>query len=330
MSICALCDSTQSLPVYSKDGYTIVRCEACGLMYVDPVPDDTELAQYYRSDFLVDFRENARSAARKADHLLDRLESVVSKGRLLEIGCSYGFFLDAARRRGWQVCGVELSRDASRYGRDVLGLETFSTLEEGPQAQGTTFDAVMLRHVLEHLPRPSEYLRLIRTCLKPNGVLLGVLPNIDSLEHRILRSSWSWISPPAHLYYYSPGTLRGMLRKHGFDLIYLGSGRGDSLGLLHDSIMALARLVLRSALQFRSQGGRLGSDETTLYSMHPGRCVPRTCRRVFSHMVELFCLPFDSLTWPLRCLTYERLLGPEMTAIASVSEYSERTDRGLE
>ena len=118
-----------------------------------------------------------QSVARRAGGELDWLESFVPGGRLLEVGCSWGKFIDVARDRGWKVSGVELSAKSSTSARNELHLDVFTgKLEDSPFVGTQAIDLVISWHVIEHVPDPLSFLRACRSCLRPGGYLVLKTP----------------------------------------------------------------------------------------------------------------------------------------------------------
>jgi SAM-dependent methyltransferase len=152
---------------------------------------------------------------------LNTISQFIPSGKLLDVGCSTGFLLNAARLR-FEPTGVEPSRWAADYaGRQLKILVRRGTLEEA-KFPDASFDVVTLVDVIEHLADPLSTLQEIRRVLKPGGLLYVVTPNIASLMARLMRSRW-WGLRPAHIYYFSPRTLRHLLDKAGFEPILLRS-----------------------------------------------------------------------------------------------------------
>src|SRR5262245_54245693 len=124
--ICLICCSDHICYCLSVIGYNVFRCTVCGFQFVHPTPSPGELAHYYDQSYAVPFERYARNAARNAGRIADLERWQPGRGRLLEVGASYGHSLAAARARGWHVAGVELSPAAARYARQQLGLAVFA------------------------------------------------------------------------------------------------------------------------------------------------------------------------------------------------------------
>jgi 2-polyprenyl-3-methyl-5-hydroxy-6-metoxy-1,4-benzoquinol methylase len=158
---------------------------------------------------------------REARRLLGLLGRYAPRGRLLEIGCGYGLLLDEARKRGYEVEGVELSRDAVRYARERLSLPVHDlALEDGalPSVLGSErYDAVLAIDVLEHLDEPTVALDRMRGLLVRGGALLIVTSDPSSLVARVLGKRW-WCYQPAHICLIPRATMRRLLHERGLKL----------------------------------------------------------------------------------------------------------------
>ena len=129
---CAICGSRETRHLYEKSGYGIGACARCGLVYANPrAPEAKILARYSRDYFWNEYLPSLGAAKGKYDlaqfdlrhaALLRMMAERAPGKRLLEVGCGAGFFLKAAERAGWQVEGIELSDEASRFAGERLQL----------------------------------------------------------------------------------------------------------------------------------------------------------------------------------------------------------------
>jgi SAM-dependent methyltransferase len=224
---CLVCQSADIRYLYAQAGHRVWRCRACGFTFVHPTPSAGELARFYAQSYAVPFERYAANEARNLGRIADLERWQPGRGRLLEVGASYGHSLALARARGWQVAGVELSPSASAYARERLRLDVACCdLLDAPLAAGS-FDAAIMWHVLEHTRDPRAQLRRLFELLRPGGVLGVRVPNIASLGARLAGRSWPWMSPPGHLWYFSPATLPALLRACGFEPLEVATLRGD-------------------------------------------------------------------------------------------------------
>jgi len=194
---CQLCD--RPIPegeIYARrDCWSYLECPGCGLVVLHPVPNEAELRSYYNDDYEVDFERHVKSTRRGSERILgDLSKQFPNRGRLLEVGCSYGGFLAEAKHDGWEVTGVELSETAARYAREQLSLRVFSgSLQSHLELLGEPYEAVVLFHVIEHLPKPIQFLGLCRKLIKPRGLLEIKTPYARSLIAKLTSESWKWV-----------------------------------------------------------------------------------------------------------------------------------------
>jgi SAM-dependent methyltransferase len=147
---------------------------------------------------------------------LHTIKRFATHGRLLDVGCSTGYFLNAARL-DFATLGIEPSEWAAAFARNQLHLEVLTGTLENLDLPREGFDVVVLNDVIEHLTDPRAALLRVKDLLRPGGLLYLVTPDIDSLSARLLRSRW-WGLRPAHIYYFSPRTLRDLLHETGFEV----------------------------------------------------------------------------------------------------------------
>ncbi|MEK7858373.1 MAG: class I SAM-dependent methyltransferase [Elusimicrobiota bacterium] len=232
---CNLCGSRRARPLYERpyrlgglsecaafvattdefsDYGRVVRCLDCGLAYTNPRPTPAELLRGYAS--CVDEAYLAEGSSRSINaHLsLSTIKRFAAKGRLLEVGSSSGYFLNAARV-DFDVAGLEPSEWACRLARERYKLDVHAeSLESTTRFADGSFDVVALIDVIEHLSDPQAALHKAARLLKPGGLLYMVTPDIDSLSSWLLRGHW-WGLRPAHIYYFDRRTLGAMVEKAG-------------------------------------------------------------------------------------------------------------------
>jgi SAM-dependent methyltransferase len=172
---------------------------------------------------------------------LSLLEGLTDDRRLLDVGCSYGFFLDSARQRGWTVTGVEPAATPAAHAKGEYGLDVHVGLLEDAGLQAASYDVVTIRHVLEHVPDPLDTLLQAHRLSASNGLLLVAVPNFGSLPARWLGRDWWWIDPPTHLTYFEQYTLANMLERAGFTPLHWETARGDDERFLFYLLFATNR-----------------------------------------------------------------------------------------
>jgi len=204
--------STDRYDAYGR----IVRCNRCGLVYTNPRPRAETITEGYRKAVDPDYAREDSSRSINAHLSLHTLKRYAHSGRLLDVGCATGYFLNAARL-DFETQGIELSEWAAKYAQERLRLDVVNAgLDDAPFAAGH-FDVVALNDVIEHFTDPKAALVRIHALLRPGGLLYLVTPDIDSLSARLMRGRW-WGLRPAHVYYFSRKTLSALLRETGFEV----------------------------------------------------------------------------------------------------------------
>ncbi len=228
---CNLCGSKDVVPFCPANGRGLVQCLNCGLVYVHKRPPERELYSLYEEGYFsndisatvgyVDYINDEPLIRHTFHRRLRELERYVKPGRVLDVGCAAGFFLDVARERGWESHGLDVSGFAVRYARERFGLDVFhgSLTEAGyPEA---FFDLVTMWDVIEHVPDPMSYLRESARILRRGGVLALATPDVESIPARLTGRRWvGYKLSEEHLYYFSRTTMRRMLEKAGFEVLH--------------------------------------------------------------------------------------------------------------
>jgi 2-polyprenyl-3-methyl-5-hydroxy-6-metoxy-1,4-benzoquinol methylase len=141
-----------------------------------------------------------------------------SRGTLLDVGCGTGEFLREMRRAGWTVRGVESDEGAARHARGRHGLDVVCGDIHDVGPSDGTFDVVTMWHVLEHLASPQRALALIRGVLKPRGLAVIAVPNVESVDAAVYGSDWNAYDAPRHLHHFSFEVLDRLCRDAGLEL----------------------------------------------------------------------------------------------------------------
>ena len=245
---CACCGGSKLLTLGRSYGrWRYVKCKSCETFQLHPRPTAAELDKFYNSEYQVDSERHFRQMSAIGNELLDLLESKVKGRELLEIGCSYGGFLRAAQLRNWSCVGVEISREAANVASQAGLNVSVGTLEQNwGHLCGANFDAVVLWHVIEHLPNWRAVLGSVAKLLKSGGCLALRTPNAASLGAWCLGSGWEWFHAPDHLQIFSPRALERILEELGFKIEFVGTQRGDANTLVSQVMTALASRALRA------------------------------------------------------------------------------------
>jgi SAM-dependent methyltransferase len=208
--------------------FVLVRCRDCGLAYQNPRPMAEAIEGYYEGEYhpyitTIGDEPSVIRRWRRRIGMHGRCKLILDRrppGRLLDVGCGTGIFLDAMRSHDWQVQGVEPNAEAARYSRERLGLDVFVGPLEATNYPDNTFDVVTLWDVLEHLPSPTAALQIFRRILKADGLLVFRVPNADSLDARLFGPYWAGWDLPRHYYVFDQDSTRLLLQRSGFQVLH--------------------------------------------------------------------------------------------------------------
>lgn len=248
---CPLCSSEDRDRLFVSrlyaDEVPVVRCRACGLLYQSPRPADSELAGMYDEKYYTgkdakpgdytyaDERSEGEDARRRASLRMDRIESLVRPGRIVDVGCSFGSLLEEARRRGWDPLGVDVSEYAARHCREDLRIPVhLGSIETAPLERHSA-RVIHMSEVVEHLARPREAIRKVAAALEPGGWIVVGTANAASVARVARGARWGYFMP-GHVVFFSARLLRRLLEEEGFEAFRLF--RGDDRGRLFDGSVA--------------------------------------------------------------------------------------------
>lgn len=193
----------------------LVKCGDCKFVFSQWIPSKQELIDYYSSNY---DRTNYFSpiTEKRYNQLLDTLEQYKSTNRILDIGAGCGFFLQTAKKRGWEVYGTEIDsgvnskcNDDNEINMSYGDINTIGFPEN-------YFDVVVHIEVIEHVNNPNEYVEEIYRILRPGGVTYLTTPNFNAIHRYRLKGDYDIIGYPNHLCYYTPKTITNLFTKHKF------------------------------------------------------------------------------------------------------------------
>jgi SAM-dependent methyltransferase len=201
---------------------------------MNPQYTDEYLADFY-SRYIKDESQWDEPARYCHNFYFSIIEKYVSRrDKMLDVGAGGGHLLAVAQERGWSPIGYDVDGETTKKVSQAIGIEIlhgdFTKINWGERA----FDLVSMHHVIEHLKSPAPYLRIIHSALRDRGILFLVLPNIGSLSSRgkfyleklgiKRRRIGAYFDTSHHLWYYTPNTLKNLLSRFGFAVLYMRSG----------------------------------------------------------------------------------------------------------
>ncbi|MDO8638508.1 MAG: methyltransferase domain-containing protein [Candidatus Daviesbacteria bacterium] len=230
---CNLCGGISGEIIYKKRGkpmgsykitdnsygvhHQIVRCLGCGLVFADPIDKDKKIVERYKYFKDPEYEAERIGRGQNQKEILNNLNNMFpNKGKLLDVGCATGAFLESAKNDGWDVLGIEPSKWATDVAKNKYTLPVLQGTIDSLKIPKKSFDVVVCLDVIEHVISPRKLLKSINKVLKPDGLLCLVTPDKDSLLSRVLGENW-WHVRPDHIFYFSESSINLLLQSEGFD-----------------------------------------------------------------------------------------------------------------
>jgi 2-polyprenyl-3-methyl-5-hydroxy-6-metoxy-1,4-benzoquinol methylase len=227
---CPVCQSNQWKYVFdvtdhgiTKESFSLIKCESCSLLVTSPRPANEKLSLYYQSEDYISHSGKSTNFLNLIYLLVRKISlrwklSIITKiiptGKLLDIGCGTGEFLNTIKSAGWEVSGVEPSETARRKAEELL---QHSLLENLETATGQ-FEIITLWHVLEHLPDLKGSLEKIFNLLNSDGRVLIAVPNHNSADSKKYGAFWAGYDVPRHLWHFNQKAMATLLQASNFKL----------------------------------------------------------------------------------------------------------------
>lgn len=234
-SVCPICKSSDTYQWYkananvknlsftyefspqAKKTFRVVRCNTCSHVFCDPLPKD--MYKYYEDvvdEKYLTQRDDRLATAKKIIGVISKYKK---NGKILDIGCATGDFLEVAKKAGFETYGLELSKWSVKIARNK-GLNIYrESIKTHAKKNKSKYDIVTLWGVIEHFERPKEELEYINTLLKPNGIVVLWTGDVDSITSYIMgRNWWYWLGQ--HIQYFTRRSLKRLGKETGFTQIF--------------------------------------------------------------------------------------------------------------
>jgi 2-polyprenyl-3-methyl-5-hydroxy-6-metoxy-1,4-benzoquinol methylase len=208
-----------------KGAFRFLRCQTCGLLAIDPMPCETQIAQHYRTKFEAGNYAAIRAFAREYESIYkDYVRWMggflsLDRARILDIGCFTGDLLGVLINEAKaDAYGVELQDEAASIAEERFPGRVFRHNIDYPSdfLLEASFDAVTMMGLIEHVQKPAALLSRARALLKPGGSLFLQTPNASSLLASISRGLWPPLAPVEHLHLFSERAIIAALERSCF------------------------------------------------------------------------------------------------------------------
>lgn len=289
---CNFCGANDGRLLAVENGYPVVRCAFCGLIYVNPQPTSDDLHRFYNQYYP---EESGELWGQIMNEGFDKDTAFVcaahpKPGRALDIGCGHGSFLARLARNGWKVTGLDLSEEAIRGAKALHGIEVLRGMFPERLFEAEAFDFVSAWYVLEHVQDPTAFVHETHRVLKPGGLFGLRVPNMDFAQLFLLlkrvprldtvlcalhidtdgkSSHFNILDPPAHLYGYTAGTIKQCLVGAGFKDVLIQPAKPVDVGTLGTRVCKRALYSVTTALYHLSGRACHVAPALTVFARKP-------------------------------------------------------------
>jgi len=239
--------------------WSIRQCTgaACGLAWIDPMPEAGDIGKFYSSYYTHSAGEGAAPVASPGlaksilaaifpGRRLQFLSSLMHfgdrpPGRMLEVGCGSGRFLAQAAAAGWRVMGIDFDEAAVAAARAIPGVDAQAMDMHDPALDDERFDGIAFNNVIEHLPDPARVFARCHALLAPGGRVVMVTPNIQAQCHTVFGEHWRGLEVPRHIHIFSADALRKFATDAGFQKVQVFCPpNGSQIDFMADASTELA------------------------------------------------------------------------------------------
>ena len=233
MNSCPICTTEMKFKFVTKDylvtgeSFDIVECEACSIRTTTPFPDKKIIGNYYSSDDYISHDDKVSGIFDSIYGLvrtyqLNKKKKLIGKyfnksnGKILDIGCGAGDFLQYMKENHWNINGVDTSNKARKIANKKLNIKVMDPKDWINNKE--KYDVITCWHSLEHVHEPWVYLDKIKKSLIQDGFVIVALPNYQSTDAKIYKEFWAAYDTPRHLYHFTIKSMNKTIKPHGLNI----------------------------------------------------------------------------------------------------------------
>ncbi|MCX7696560.1 MAG: class I SAM-dependent methyltransferase [Bacteroidales bacterium] len=214
---CPICDSSELRPLKKYQNHHLTRCKKCRFVFSQQIPSFDELKIFYEQYSYTENYYISPITLKRYQEWLKKLEKFRLYNRILDVGCGNGIFLLVAKNLGWETYGIELSKVAVDITRSK-GITVFEGTLNDHLSFLPQMDIIVSIETIEHTSFPATEIADMYKILRKGGALIITTPNFNSITRRILQNKHPDILFPEHLSYFTPNTLKKLLKANSFSI----------------------------------------------------------------------------------------------------------------
>jgi SAM-dependent methyltransferase len=202
----------------------VLDCSACNVAFSFPRLEPTQAARFFtdrRPEIAPPYIhrvEDMEATPFDRSRELSWVRKYVRAGKLVDVGCSWGYGVVQARALGFEAFGTELSRTLSRTARERFGLDVHEQDFTDLGLEEKSLDVVLAIHVIQHFLDPRAFFADAARVLRAGGVLVGAVPNYDAYLREVLGRRFKWLDPECQPYHFRPAPLLRELESAAFEV----------------------------------------------------------------------------------------------------------------
>lgn len=276
----------------SGNFFDIYQCGNCSLRFTQDVPAINEIGAYYKSEDYISHTETnkglinwlylrVRKFTLAGKHKLIQKITGNKTGALLDIGAGTGAFVNYMSTMGWRAEGLEPDDSAIKRAAAVYGIQLKPSTELF-NLTPSSYDAITLWHVLEHVHDLHGYIEQLKKLIKPSGKIFIAVPNYTSFDAEHYGASWAAYDVPRHLYHFSPASMTELMNRHHLKIASIHPMWFDSyyVSLLSERHSPIPSVSRRSLSEVDPRGAKRGGFGAAIRGFFTGF---RSNNRAFSN-----------------------------------------------
>ena len=210
---CPICNSSNINYLKGFEKLYLMECKKCSFVFDKRIPSETELNEHYKVYAYTNLKPISEQTIKSYNKLLDYFEQYRGLGNILDLGCGQGDFLAEAKKRNWNVYGVEYSESAVKL-CEARGIEMYQGSLTKDIFDGIQFDVVTSFEVIEHINNPNDFMSVANHKLKDKGLFYCTTPNFNALLRYFEKDEFKMIVYPEHISFYTKKSIRYLGNMH--------------------------------------------------------------------------------------------------------------------